>query len=569
MNKDRESSIYKIRHSAAHILFQAVRRIFGDDVKPAIGPVTDNGFFYDLLAPKQICEPDLERIEAEMHKIVEENFEIVGEQVTKDKARGLYKNNQFKLEIIDRIPSDTVGIYTQGEMFDLCQGGHTERTGDVKHFKLMSVAGSYWKGDRNNPQLQRISGVAFESAKELRIYLQNLEQAKKFDHRLTGKDQDLFFFSQYSPGMVFFKPKGTVVFNLLIDFVRGILQKYKYQEIRTPLLLKEELWHQSGHYDNYRENMYFCDSGDEKYCLRPMNCPCAVLVFREGLRSYKELPLRLAEFGMVHRYELSGALHGLFRVRNFTQDDAHVFCMPDQIENEVRTMLKMAKEVYDKFGFENIKYCVSTRPEKSIGDDASWEHATKSLSNALEAEGLKYEVNEGDGAFYGPKIDIYLLDAFARQWQCGTVQVDPFLPERFGIEYVASDQQRKKPIMLHRALLGSVERFLAICLENYKAKLPFWLSPVQCRVLTISQEQNKYAQEVLDQLQLQGFRVDSDFVDDNISAKIKVASTSKIPTMLLIGDKELAAGVVTLRFADGKQRPGISLNECFDILKEL
>jgi threonyl-tRNA synthetase len=564
-----KNQLYKIRHSAAHILYQAVARIFGKDVKQAIGPVTENGFFYDLLAPSQIKESDLEKIELEMRKIVSENFLIIGRQVSKDEARQLYQNNPFKLEIIDRIESETVGIYTQGEMFDLCQGGHTESTGEVLHFKLTAIAGSYWRGDKNNPQLQRISGIAFETAEDLKKYETQLELAKKYDHRITGKEQELFLFLKEAPGMVFFLPKGFIVYNLIIEYVRTLLKKYNYLEVKTPVLMKEELWHESGHYENYKENMFFCTAGDEKYCLRPMNCPSHILLFKEGLRSYRELPLRIAEFGLVHRFELSGALHGLYRVRSFTQDDAHVFCSEDQINAEIHSQLKMALEIYGKFGFDKISVAIATLPDKSIGDDASWEKATSALSKALAEAGLEYSIAAGEGAFYGPKIEIFMEDSIGRKWQFGTIQVDFALPERFKAQYVAADQSRNTPVMIHRALLGSMERFLAICLEHYQAKLPFWLAPVQFKILTINTAQIEFGNQVLNQFLAAGFRGEVDSSTETISAKIRETTVAKVPLMFVIGAKEVEAQTVTIRYPDGKQKFGVTIEECLVLMKEL
>jgi len=564
-----KSSLYKIRHSAAHILLQAVTRIFGKEVKPAIGPVTENGFFYDLLTPIPVKESDLENIEAEMRKIIQENFSITGRQVSKSEAREIYQNNPFKLEIIDRIEAETVGIYSQGEMFDLCQGGHTNGTGDVQHFKLTSIAGSYWRGNKDNTQLQRISGIAFETAEDLENYQTRLELAKKYDHRITGKELGLFLFLQEAPGMVFFQPKGFTVYNLIVNYVRGLLLKYNYQEVKTPVLLKEELWHESGHYENYKENMFFCAAGDEKYCLRPMNCPCHILLYREGLKSYRDLPLRIAEFGLVHRFELSGALHGLYRVRSFTQDDAHVFCPEELVKSEIRNMLAMAQEIYKRFGFSKISIAVSTKPEKFIGDEASWTKATKALTDALEEESLPYFIKEGEGAFYGPKIEMYLEDTLKREWQCGTIQVDFALPERFKLEYVAADQSRKTPVMIHRALLGSMERFFAICLEHYQAKLPFWLAPVQFKVLTITSNQEDYAKSIFTQLTTAGFRGEIDFSADTVSAKIRTTTLEKVPLMLIVGGKEAEAGTVTLRYPDGKQQFGMTLEQCLELFQTM
>ncbi len=565
MNKS--SNLYKLRHSAAHILAQAVTRLYSE-VKLAVGPVTETGFFYDLTTKTPISSDDLPKIESEMHKIVAENFAITGKMHSKDAARELYPTNLFKQEIIDRIPAKEVSIYTQGEFFDLCEGNHTESTGGVQFFKLMNVSGSQWNSKNGPVPLQRISGIAFETQNELEEHLEMLEHAKKFDHRVLGQELDLFTFLDQAPGMAFFKPKGTIIFNLLIDLMRSIQKKYGFKEIKTPIILKEEMWHTSGHYENYKENMFFCGAGDESFCVRPMNCPCAVLTYKQGLHSYNNLPMRLAEFGLVHRYELSGTLHGLSRVRSFTQDDAHIFCTMEQLENEIINCLKLAQETYSYFNFASVEYIVSTRPEKSIGDDVMWEKATAALENALKNLNMPYRIAEGDGAFYGPKIELQIKDCVGRKWTCGTVQVDPFLPERFEIEYVDADQSRKRPIMVHRAILGSIERFFGIILEHFKGKLPLWLAPVQFSVLTISEKQKDYAANVFAQLEDMGLRTEIDDSDSTISAKIRNSASQKIPAALVIGAKEVEQSTVTVRLADGRQKFGVTIEKIKQLQKD-
>lgn len=551
---DKNSKIYKIRHSAAHVLAQAISRLF-DDVQLAIGPVTEHGFFYDLKCKQKISESDFEKIEAEMTKIVNQDLAIIGEAVTKDKARSLYEKNPFKLEIIDRIPEETVSIYHQGDFFDLCQGGHTESTKDVKFFKIMAVAGSYWKGDSNNPQLQRISGIAFETKKELRKHLETIELAKKFDHRKIGKDLDLFSFHPEAPGMPFFHHKGTTLFNTIVAYMKKMLDKYEYQEVKTPLVLKECLWHTSGHYENFKENMFFSSAGkDEKFAIRPMNCPCGILVYNSNLHSYKELPLRIAEFGLVHRYELSGVLHGLCRVRSFTQDDAHIFCTKDQMLSEIEKCLEMIEEVYKKFEFNDIQMFLSTKPEKHIGSPELWQSATQALTDAMKNKGYDFKVKEGEGAFYGPKIEIVIKDALEREWQCGTIQVDFFLPERFNSKYVDSDQGRKTPVMIHRAIYGSIERFLAIVLEHYKGVLPDWLSPVQAKIMTITNKHDEHAKKLFKELKDFGLRVELDCSNEKIGAKIKQAQMQKIPNMIIIGDQEVESGEINVRKLNKEQK---------------
>lgn len=552
MKQNPSENVYNIRHSAAHILAQAVCRLF-PGTKQVVGPVTESGFFADLLVPTQVKESDLEVIEAEMQKIIKENLEIIGKTVTKNEAKQIYAQNVFKQDILDRIEDDQVTIYSQGEYHDLCRGGHTQRTSELKFFKLMSVSGSQWNRKNEIIKIQRIAGIAFETKSEQDKYLEKLELAKKYDHRTIGKQLDYFSFLEEAPGMAFWKPKGFEIYNRLINFIRTLLKKYDYQEIKTPLLLKEELWHKSGHYDNYKENMFFCESNKENYCLRPMNCPPAMLLFDEKLRSYNDLPLRLAEFGQVHRYELSGVLHGLFRVRTFTQDDAHIFVTEEKLMEEIRNILQFGREVYQKFSFNNVKYFLSTRPEKSIGDDNAWEFATKMLKNALEAENIDFTINEGDGAFYGPKIDIKIEDALEREWQCGTIQIDSFMPERFKLSFVNSVQQKKTPIVLHRAILGSIERFLGIILEHYKGILPFWLAPVQIKILTVTDKQKDYALTIAEKLKNEKFFVETDLENETISAKIKMATNNKIPAMIIIGAKEVEQNLVTLRLLNGQQ----------------
>lgn len=561
--------LYNIRHSAAHIVAQAVIRLF-PGTKQAIGPVTENGFFADLQTTTPVKEQDLSRVEDEMRKIVQENLQIIGRKVTKTEARSIYKDNQFKLDLLDRIEDEFVGVYTQGEYHDLCRGGHTEFTGAVKFFKLISVSGSYWKGKKDNVQLQRITGVAFESQKELDQYFEKLELAKKLDHRIFGKDLKLFTFLPEAPGMPLFQPKGYLVVKKLITFVQKLLKQFNYQEIKTPMMLKETLWHQSGHYENYKDNMFFCNTGlaeqEEMYCVKPMNCPGAMLLFKEGLRSYRELPLRFAEFGQVHRYELSGALHGLFRVRTFTQDDAHIFVSEEILADELKNIVKMAMIVYDKFSFKKVYFAVSTRPAKSIGDDSSWNIAIEALKNALIASNIDFVIQEGEGAFYGPKIDIMIEDVLERKWQCGTIQIDFFMPQRFELEYVASNQERKTPIVIHRAILGSVERFLGILLEHYKGALPFWLAPVQVKILPITEKQNNFCEILLEKLSTLGFNVEIDLSSETISAKIRQSTQEKVPIALIVGSKEVENNTLTLRKMSGEQIQGIPYDKINDEL---
>ena len=554
---EKHDYLHNLRHTAAHLTAHAVMELFPGTLL-TIGPVTETGFFYDCLPTKNFKEEDLPLIEARMHEIAKRGYFITGRQVPKDEARELYAHNKFKRELIDQIPDETVGIYTQGEFFDLCRGGHVDEVGAVKYFKLMSISGSYWRADRNGQALQRITGVCFATQKELDAHLKMLEDVQAFDHRRLGKQLDMFSFHDVAPGIPFFHHKGLLVYNKMIEFLR-YLRGNTYQEIKTPLIMHESLWHTSGHYENYRENMYFTSVEDATFCVKPMNCPGSILHYDEKPHSYRELPLRLAEFGNVHRFELSGALHGLFRVRAFTQDDAHIYCTIDQIEQEILGLMSLVGKLYGKFGFTEVKRFLSMRPEKSMGSDEAWEKATGALKNALDGSGFSYEIDEGGGAFYGPKIDMKIVDAMGREWQCGTIQVDFTQPENFKLEYIDSDQSRKRPVMIHVALYGSIERFFGILLEHTKGVLPFWITPVQVRVLTITDAQKEYAQGVMQELRLAGIRAEFDESGDQISAKIRRAQVEKIPWMIVVGQKEVDQQTVTLRHSDGKQEFGLVL----------
>lgn len=549
--------LHNLRHSAAHLLAQAVLELF-PGTKLTIGPVTEYGFFYDFLPVKNFKEDDLPVIEKRMRELAKKNYKITGGQISKDQARPMFKDNQFKLELIDGIQDETVGVYHQGDFYDLCKGGHVEEIGEIKFFKLTAISGSYWRANRDGIALQRISGVAFETQEAMDDYFKRIEEAEMYDHRKLGKQLELFSFHDVSPGVPFFHHKGLIVYHKLIELMRK-LRGSLYQEIKTPFILNESLWHTSGHYDNYRENMFFTSTEDVPFCVKPMNCPGAILHYQERPRSYKELPLRLAEFGFVHRRELSGVLHGLFRVRGFTQDDSHTFCTVDQIGDAVKLVLERVDKVYKKFGFSTVKYFLSTRPEKSMGSDEAWNKAINGLQTALENQGLSYEVDEGGGAFYGPKIDIKILDAMGREWQCGTCQIDFNQPENFKLEYVDADQSRKRPVIMHVAIYGSIERFLGILLEHFKGHLPFWLAPVQIRVLKITDHQADYSRRVADQITAAGLRMELDETGDQISAQIRRAQVDKVPWMIVLGKKEQEQNTVTLRLADGTQEFGLTL----------
>lgn len=559
--------LHNLRHSAAHLLAQAVLELF-PGTQLTIGPVTEFGFFYDFLPVKNFKEEDLPVIEKRMRELAQKNYKIIGGQIPKDQARPMFKDNQFKLELIDGIADQTVGVYHQGDFYDLCKGGHVDAIGEIKFFKLTAISGSYWRANRDGVALQRITGVAFATQEDLDAYFKRIEEAEMYDHRKLGKQLDLFSFHDVSPGVPFFHHKGLVVYHKLIDFIRK-LRGNLYQEIKTPFIMHESLWRTSGHYDNYRENMFFTSTEDVPFCVKPMNCPGAILHYQEKPRSYRELPLRLAEFGFVHRRELSGVLHGLFRVRGFTQDDSHTFCTVDQIADAVKLILERADFIYKKFGFTSVKYFLSTRPEKSMGSDEHWQKATDGLRLALEQQGLQYEVDEGGGAFYGPKIDIKILDAMGREWQCGTCQIDFNQPENFTLEYIDADQSRKRPVIIHVALLGSIERFLGILLEHFKGHLPFWLAPVQVRVLKITDGQTEYAHTIVNQMSAAGLRVELDQSGDQISAQIRRAQVDKIPWMIVLGKKEQENATVTLRFNDGKQEFGLTLEDVLARAREI
>lgn len=563
-----DKDIMALRHSAAHLLAHAVSELYPDTLL-TIGPATEEGFFYDLLPSKNFKEEDLPKIEARMKEIANRNLPLTHEPMKKDEARKLYKNNPFKLELIEGIQDDTVGIARQGDFYDLCRGGHVSTTGLLKNIKLTAISGSYWRADRNGQKLQRISGIAFFSPEDLAEYERKKEEAAKYDHRRLGKQLDLFSFHEEGVGFPFFHPKGKLVINLMMKYMRKLQEENGYQEISTPTMLSDELWKRSGHWAHYKDKMYFCDIDEQSYAVKPMNCPGSILVYSTRPRSYRELPLKLAEYGHVHRHELSGVLHGLMRVRAFTQDDAHVYCMPNQIEEQVITMIKMIYTMLNKFGFADIDVTISTKPENALGSEEYWDNATNALKGALEKMNLKYSISEGEGAFYGPKIEFRIKDSMGREWQCGTIQVDFFFPQNFDLEYVASNGQRERPVMIHQANYGSLERFFAIILEHFKGNLPFWLAPVQITLLTITDDQRPYAQKILEQLKAHGLRVEMDQTSDQISGKIKRAQEEKIPWMLVLGKKEVENNTITLRHSDGKQEFGLSFEQILAKAQEL
>jgi len=536
-----------LRHSASHIMAQAVLRLY-PGAKLAIGPAIDTGYYYDFELPESLKPEDLEKIEAEMAKIVKEDLPFKRFNMSKQDALEHYrqKGEKYKVELVEGLEDGSISFYQQGEFIDLCRGPHLPSTGRLKAFKLMSVAGAYWRGDSNREMLQRIYGTAFFSKKELDEYLHRLEEAKKRDHRKLGKELDLFDILDEGPGFPFFMPKGMVLRNILEDFWRQEHRKRGYQEIKTPIILNEELWHRSGHWDHYQENMYFVKIDEGNFAIKPMNCPGGMLVYKRKLHSYRDLPQRMAELGLVHRHELSGALHGLMRVRCFTQDDAHIFMTPEQIKDEILGVINLIDDFYKVFGF---KYHVelSTRPENSMGTDEQWETATEALRNALEVKGMDYKVNEGDGAFYGPKIDFHLEDSIGRTWQCGTIQLDFQMPERFDLNYIGPDGEKHRPVMVHRVVFGSIERFIAILTEHYAGAFPTWLAPVQVRLMPISEDQLPFVQEIQKQMEEAGLRVEVDGRNEKIGYRIREAQLQKIPYMLVVGEKEVQAKAVAVR----------------------
>lgn len=566
--KHSPQDLEKLRHSTAHLLAHAVSEIFPETLL-TIGPPTTEGFFYDFLPVNNFKDENLPILESRMHEISKRALPLTHTQIPKEEARKLFANNPFKLELIDMIPDATVGIARQGDFIDLCRGGHVENTSEIEHFKLLNISGSYWRANRDGQALQRITGTAFFSEQDLKEYEQKIEDALRYDHRRLGKELDLFSFHDEGAGFPFFHPKGKKVLNTLMDFIRKKLDRDGYQEISTPIMLNESLWKRSGHYAHYKDNMYFCHKDEQTYAVKPMNCPGSTLIFSERPRSYRELPMRLADFGTLHRFELSGVLHGLFRVRAFSQDDAHIFCTKDQIEQEVLGAVRMIYEVLKKFDFTRIVVGVSTKPVNALGTDEYWQIATDALKEALTKENIPFEIYEGEGAFYGPKIEFRIEDTMGRMWQCSTVQVDFFMPENFDLSYITSEGTKARPVMIHRAIYGSFERFFGILLEHYKGNLPFWLAPTQVRVLTITDEQKEYARNLAKQLEAHGIRTEIDESSDPISGQIKSAQLQRIPWMLVLGKKEVANNTVTLRYVDGKQEFGLTMEQVLEKAKEL
>lgn len=567
---DSEDGIEIIRHSTAHVMAQAVKRIYGN-VKLAIGPTIKNGFYYDFDLDISLTQDDLKKIEDEMNKIINEDLKFKRDDVSREEALKIMseKGEYYKVELINALDeSEKISLYEQGDFTDLCRGPHIPSTKFIKAFKLTSVAGAYWRGNEKNKVLQRIYGVAFSSKKELEKYLNMIEEAKKREHRKLGRELKLFEIMDEGPGFPFFLPKGVILKNILIDYWRKLHNEAGYVEIETPIMLNKELWIRSGHWDHYKENMYTSMIDNKEFALKPMNCPGGMLVYKSEGHSYRDLPLRVGELGRVHRHELSGALHGLMRVRAFTQDDAHIFMLPEQIKSEILGVIKLIDEVYGTLGFKyNVE--ISTRPEDSMGSDEEWNMAERSLKEALDEGGLDYKINEGDGAFYGPKIDFHIEDSLGRSWQCGTIQLDFQLPQRFELEYIGSDGGKHRPIVIHRVIFGSIERFIGILIEHFAGKFPVWISPIQVKVLPISDSFMEYGHEVIDKLRKYGIRCEIDNRSEKIGYKIREARNERVPYMIIVGEKEKNHGNISLRSRDMGEEGSTSLEEFITrVLKE-
>ncbi|GIP24482.1 threonine--tRNA ligase [Paenibacillus sp. J22TS3] len=547
---DQPEGLEVYRHSTAHLMAQAIKRVYGSEaVKLGIGPVIEDGFYYDIDLDLPLSIHDLARIEEEMESIIREDLPIVRKVVSREEAVRVFTelNDPLKLELIRDLPQDAeITLYEQGEFVDLCRGPHLPSTGRIKAFKLLSVAGAYWRGNSDNKMLQRIYGTSFPKASQLEEHLNWLEEARKRDHRKLGKELDLFMFSEEAPGMPFYLPKGMVIRNELEQFSREMQNKMEYQEVRTPFMMNKQLWEQSGHWDHYKDNMYFSKVDEAEFALKPMNCPGHMLMYKNSLHSYRELPIRLSEFGQVHRHEFSGALNGMMRVRTFCQDDAHIFARPDQIEAEINRAIALIDQIYEVFGFE-YHLELSTRPEDSMGSEELWDQAEQSLKNVLDRRGATYRINEGDGAFYGPKIDFHILDALKRSWQCGTIQLDFQMPEKFDLTYIGEDNQKHRPVVIHRAIFGSIDRFMGILTEHYAGAFPLWLAPVQAKLVPVSDHFMDYALQVKEALTAAGIRADVDIRGEKLGYKIREAGMKKVPYTLVLGEKEQSSGSVSVR----------------------
>jgi threonyl-tRNA synthetase len=554
-----------MRHSCAHIMAEAICRIW-PGTKLVYGPTVEDGFYYDVDLDEPIRPSDFERIEQQMAEIIKADRPFVRKEMTRAEALKKLAADKYKTDNINRADSEVISFYSHGDHFeDLCRGPHVPSTAKAGFAKVMSVAGAYWHGDPTQKMLQRVYGTAWPTQKQLDDYLDRLDEARKRDHRLLGKQLDLFSFDEAGPGFAFIHAKGMIIWNAIVDFWRGVHNRYGYEEIRTPIILNEQLWHRSGHWDNYKENMYFTRFDDASYAIKPMNCPGGCLVYKTRQHSYREFPMRVAELGLVHRHEASGVMHGLFRVRQFTQDDAHIFCMPEQIESEIIGVIELTFEIYEAFGFEDFHLELSTKPEKHIGSDEIWETATNALKEALRHKGIEYKINEGDGAFYGPKIDFHIRDCLKRSWQLGTIQLDFSMPARFGLVYTDKDNTEKPPVMIHRAVLGSFERFIGILIEHYGASFPLWLAPEQVRILPISEKTNDYARQVEARLKEAKLRCGCDFSNEKIAAKIAKAHGERPPYMLVVGPKEARLNSVNVRIRGVKENKTVGIDEFLSI----
>ena len=558
-----------IRHSCAHLLGHAIKQLW-PDTKMAIGPVIDNGFYYDVDMDHALSQEDLEQLEKRMLQLAQTNYDVIKKTVGWQEAKDAFaeRGESYKIEILERdIPHDAQpGLYHHEEYVDMCRGPHVPNMRHCHHFKLMNVAGAYWRGNSDNKMLQRIYGTAWADKKQLKAHLQRLAEAEKRDHRKIGKALGLFHWQQEAPGMVFWHADGWTIYKELENYMRGQLVKYRYEEIRAPMIMDVTMWEKSGHWDKYHDNIFATESEKRTYAVKPMNCPGHLQIFNQGLKSYRDLPYRMAEFGIVHRNEPSGSLHGLMRVRSFTQDDAHVFCTDDQVQDEVRKCIEMVFDTYKTFGFDDIDIKLSTRPEQRIGDDSTWDKSEQALADALKANGLEYEVQDGEGAFYGPKIEFTLYDCLDRAWQCGTIQLDFSMPERLGASYVAEDGERKIPVMIHRAILGSLERFIGILTEQYAGFFPTWIAPKQVAVMNITDNQADYVQQVVNKLTEKGFRAIADLRNEKIGFKIREHTLQRVPYLLVVGDKEVEAGEVAVRTRKGKDLGKFSLDAFVEML---
>ena len=565
-----EDGLDVIRHSCAHLMANAVQNLF-PEAQVTIGPVIENGFFYDFSYERPFTPEDLSAIEKEMQRLSKANIPVERSVMSRADAVALFNEmgEKYKVEIIESIPGDeALSFYKQGEFVDLCRGPHVPATGAIRSFKLMSVAGAYWRGDSNNPMLQRIYGTAWNDKKDLKNYLHMLEEAERRDHRKLGKRLELFHFQEEAPGMVFWHPKGWEIYQIIRDYMQDIWKNNGYQEINTPQLVDYSLWEKSGHADKFADEMFSVESDNRMYAIKPMNCPCHIQIFNQGLKSYRDLPLRLAEFGACHRYEPSGAMHGLMRVRSFTQDDAHIFCAEEDIQSEVSEFIRLVNQVYNDFGFEEVLLKLSTRPEKRVGSDESWDEAEKALEIALNETGKPWDLQPGEGAFYGPKIEFTLKDCMGRQMQCGTIQVDFSMPGRLGAEYVTENNSKATPVMLHRAIFGSFERFIGILIEHYEGAFPSWLSPQQAVVLNITDKQADYCEKVVKSLQNKGFRLNADLRNEKIGFKIREHTLQKIPYLLVVGDKEVEAGTLAVRDRTGNDLGVMTIDEFSVLLQQ-